>query len=446
MKKPATLLICTILFLLNLACLAGQVTLNEADIAIARKDYRRALEICSYLEKESGSTPELSLRKGIIEAAMSNFPSALAYLLEAEKGGAGSITSGLLIAECHEALGDIKSASARYEELIRTDRSNLYVINSYARMLISNRMYSDAIKWCQLLVDSVPGNPVFRKNLGGCFIQEGMDESALIHLRESWNMNDRDLNVLVSLTNTWLRLKIPAAGIPVTTEAILTHIGNPIPYRCHGNLLFALQQFEASATAYLEAYNLGDTSVTVARQLGFSYFASNQFREAIPYLMIYYRSDTANYEASYYLGVAMSAWRMKNEGIEMLRRTIDLMTPDSVRIGAIHASIGQAYSDQNLYPKAIESYRNALRYAPGEPDYLIGMARVYDGNKNLSEALEYYEAYDAHQNEMIRRLAASGNISPDSFVLSFQHQQARERIKKIKEELFLMGDIKKINS
>jgi tetratricopeptide (TPR) repeat protein len=415
-------------------------------MAIVRKDYRGALRICNQIEKESGLTPELNLRFGIIQVGMSNYPSALAYLNRAEEGGVGSVSSGLLIAECLEAVGDIKASAAKYEEMIAADRSNLFVVNNFAKMLINNRMYSDAIKWCQMLVDSVPDNATFRKNLGGCFTQVGMDENALPHLRESWKLNGKDMNVLLSLTNLWIRLKIPQAGIPVTTEAILSNSSNPVPYKCHGNLLFAGQEFEAAADAYLTAYNLGDTSITVARQLGFSYYASMQFREAIPYLMIYYRADTANYEASFYLGMSMSAWRMKEEGIEMLNKTIVLMTPDSVRIGSIHASIAQAYSDQNKYSEAIGSYKSALRYAPDSPDHLLGLARMYDGNRDLREALDCYEAYDAHQDEMIRRMAEAGNISADSFVLSPQHKSVKERIRKIKEELFFLGEIKKINS
>jgi tetratricopeptide (TPR) repeat protein len=122
------------------------------------------------------------------------------------------------------------------------------------------------------------------------------------------------------------------------------------------------------------------------------------------------------------------------------------MMPDSAKLGNIYASIGKAYSDINNYDDGIESYMTALIYEPENPDHLLNLAKMHDSRKNLSEALRFFEAYDAHQNEMIRRIAESRGIDTDSFIISGNHSYARLRIKKIKEELFFMGEIKKINS
>lgn len=432
--------------LIKLAWLSGQPTFQDIDRAMAARDYREALRLCSLNEAGSGTSPELSLRYGIINASLSNHQTALTHLAAAEKAGSGGVAAGLLIAECLEALGDIEAASGKYEELIGNNNANLFLINSYARMLVSNRKFHEAARWYQILVDSVPDNPVFRKNLGGCLIQANMDNFALIHLREAWRLNNKDLSVLMSLSNTWLRLRMPQAGIETVEEAVANNSRHPLPYRCHGNLLFALQSYKPASEAYLNAYNLGDTSMVVIRQLAFSLYASQQFREAIPYLKIYYEADTLNHEAAYYLGIAMSSWRMQNEGIEYLEKAIALMMPDSARLGGIYASIGKACSDINRYDKGIESYLTALTYEPKNPDHLLNLAKMYDGSKNLREALKYFEAYDAHQTEMIRRIAESRGMETDKFIMSGNQNYARLRIKKIKEDLFFLGEIQKINS
>lgn len=446
MKIPKLIVSVNFFLYVMLACLSGQHSLGDIDKAMAARDYREAIRLCYLLEESSGVSPELSLRYGIIHASLSNHKTALTYLSTAEEAGTGGVAAGILMAECLEALGDIESASAKYDDLIEKNRDNLFLMNRYAKMLVSARKFSEAARWYQILVDSVPDNPVFRKNLGGCLIQAGMENYALKHLREAWRLNDKDLSVLFSLTNTWLQLRMPEAGLGTVREAIANNSRNPLPYRCHGNLLFALQSYEKAAEEYRNAYNLGDTSIIVTRQLAFSLYASQQFREAIPYLMIYFESDTLNYEAAYYLGVAMSSWRMQNEGIEYLEKAIDLMMPDSVRLGSIYSSMGKAYSDINRYDKGIESYLSALIYEPGNPDHMLNLAKMYDGNRNLKKALEYFEAYDAHQNEMIKRMAESKDMDIDKFIISGNHSYARQRIKKIKEDLFFLGEIKKINS
>jgi len=187
----------------------------------------------------------------------------------------------------------------------------------------------------------LPDNAIFRKNLGGCFTQLAMDEYALPHLNRAWQLNSRDLGVLTSLTNVWLRLKMPESGIETVEEAINLHRQSPVPFRCHGNLLFAIENYGGASAAYQTAYNLGDTSLLVTRQLGFSYYAANKFRESIPYLMLYYKSDTTNYEASYYLGHAMTLWTMKEEGLSYLEKALLLLAPDSVQTATVYASIGK---------------------------------------------------------------------------------------------------------
>ena len=445
MKYRREIVIMSIFLLLMLASLQGQPSFVDIDRAMAARDYREALRLCSLIEVSSGSSPELSLRYGMINASLSNHQKALVHLSVADRAGIGGVSAGLLMAECYEALGDIGAASLKYEELIEKNKDNLFLISSYARMLVNNRSFAEAARWYQILVDSVPDNPVFRKNLGGCLVQVSMDNYALAHLREAWRLNNRDLTVLFSLTNTWLRLRMPEAGLETVREAIENNRRNSIPYRCYGNLLFAMQVYGEAADAYMNAYNLGDTSMVVIRQVAFSLYASKQFSDAIPYLKIYFESDTLNHEAAFYLGIAMSSWRMQEEGIQYLQKAVLLMMPDSVKLGGIYASIGKAYSDLNRYDKGIESYHSALVYEPENPDHLLSLAKMYDGNKDMKGALKYFEVYDAHQNEMIRKMAESRAIETDRFIISANHSYARQRIKRIKEDLFFLGEIKKIN-
>lgn len=443
-SRPVSIVIAAGLLVISLS-MSGQPSLNEIDLAIASRDFRKAGKLASSFQSVNGTSPALSLRLGIISSAMSDYQRALTYLAEAEAGGADPVQAALLMAECHETLGDIKAASAKYDELVARDRSNLYIINRYGRMLIDNRLFSEAVRWFQLLVDSVPDNPVYRKNLALCFSQISMDDHAAFHYRISWNLNNRDLGVLTALTNCLLRLKYPGQGLEIINEAVASHPGNPIPHKCRGNLLFAMKQYEGAAEAYLNAYNLGDTAATTARQVGFSYFGAQNYRDAIPYLMKHYMTDTTNIEAAYCLGYSMSVWRMQDEGIDLLRHCIDLMAPDSLYLTNIYTAIGKASNDLNRYREAVDAYLTALNYKPGDPDLIFSLARSYDGAREYRNAIVNYEKFIAHQEEMIRRIAESKGIDTDRFVTPEAVVYARDRVKKLKDELFFMGEIKKIN-
>jgi tetratricopeptide (TPR) repeat protein len=436
----------TLLLLFMVARLPGQQVLSDADMAILKRDYTEALKICNSLAKSGDESAALYMRLGIIHASLSDHTRALTYLTKAETGGGKSISSGLLIAECYEAIGDLEAASAKYEEVIYADRSNIFPVINFSKMLLSNRMFNEAVKWCQLLVDTLPGNPVFRKNLGGCFLQLGMDSQALQNLYEAWKLNNKDISVLSAMTTAWLRLEIPGNGIKTLTDATEIHPDSPLLYKCIGNLYFALQNYDSSSVAYQTAYNLGDTSDYIVRQIGFSYYATSEFRKAIPFLYENYINDTLNYESVQYLGLALANASRQREAIPYLETAITLLRPDSAVIGSLYATIGRAAYEINNIRTGIESYNAALRYLPDDPDCIFELARVYDQAKNYKEALKYYEKYLSYQDTKIKELAESKNIDPAKISFGGRHSLAKQRVKLINEKLFFQGEIKRSNS
>jgi tetratricopeptide (TPR) repeat protein len=446
MSIPTRTISTLIFLLIMLARLPGQHTLNDADMAIMKKNYGEALRICDSIRESGNLTPALDLRFGTIYAALSDYTKALEYLLAAEAAGEKSVSSGLLIASCHETIGDLDAASEKYEEIIYADRTNIFPVISYSTMLLSNRLFDKALKWCQLLVDTIPDNPLFRKNLGGCFLQLSMDGEALHHLNESWKLNSKDLSLITAMTTAWLRYRTPGAGLATVSEAMRLHPLSPVPPKCAGNLYFALQKYDSAAISYHQAYNLGDTSLYIARQLGLSYYGDNKFDQAIPFLTINYKSDTTDFESNQYLGLSLAFSSRQREAIPYLEQAAKLLLPDSSLVGNIHGAIGKAAGDINNYSKGIDAYREALKFLPGEPDFVLETARLYDQSQNYREALKYYEMYLEHQNGLIKQIAEAKQIDPEKISLGSKYDFARYRIKKIREELFFMGEIKKINS
>ncbi|MEZ5001100.1 MAG: hypothetical protein R2744_10835 [Bacteroidales bacterium] len=108
--------------------------------------------------------------------------------------------------------------------------------------------------------------------------------------------------------------------------------------------------------------------------------------------MAYYLADTLNSEATYYLGLAMTSWHLKEEGIEFLSRTFDLLTPDPLFMGAIFATTGQTRVDLNQYPQAIDAYTIALRYDPVRPSYMFELAKMCEMNARKNSDADQYRS------------------------------------------------------
>jgi len=445
MKRVFKLFLPTLILLSLLARLSGQSALSDADIAIAGKDYKEALRICTQLINQGEQNPAIDLRLGIIYSSLLDYPKALEHLIAAEAGGEKNLSSGLLIAGCYESIGAIDSASAKYEEIIYADRSNIFPVISFSKMLITYRMFGDALPWCQLLVDSVPDNAVFRKNLGGCFLQLAMDPEALKHLGESWRLNNMDISLLPAMTTAWLRARIPESGLPVMREAVMVHPASAVVHKSSANLYFAMERYDSAAIAYQAAFNLGDTSLFITRQLGLCYYAGKKFSEAVPFLLKSYESDTLDFEAAQYLALSLSNSGRQKEAITYFNFAIQMLLPDSSLLSGLYAETGRAAYDINSYDIALKSYNDALKYNPNEIDLVFELARLYDTKKEYQSAFSYYERYLRHQDKIIKEIAESRNLDPSKINLGGRYEFAKDRIEKIREELFFQGEIKRIN-
>jgi len=79
-----------------------------------------------------------------------------------------------------------------------------------------------------------------------------------------------------------------------------------------------------------------------------------------------------------------------------------------------HVLIAQAYKEQNLLKKALDSYLHALELAPNNPDYLYNLALFHQENKNFSGAERYYLKLLAAEPEYADALANLGRLYQDT--------------------------------
>lgn len=441
----------TIIFLiLFVSFTSGAQSIKDSiDYYILYRSYDKAAKLSNSLLSSFPGDPQLLMSYGISMQALQEYEVALNAYKSALQENTTNKSAVYRMAECYEALGDKKEAIKTYNNILSADSTDIYSMQHKARLLISLRRYENALLLYKKLLLHSPDNYIYNKNAGLCYYRVQEESKAADHLVKAWSLNKRDLSLPVTIANAYNKLKLPSDALYFLKEGLEYDSLNIPILKTAASIKYAMSNFE-DAAAYLEkAYQQGDTSLFTNKYLGLSFFNLSDYEEAIPRLRDFYSFDTLNTEATYYLGLALSGWHMKNKGINYLQLTIDLSYPQPEFIGTIYAAMATAETDRNRRDKAIDYYKKAINLDPGAPSYYLETGKLYDAKakiKNIpahyNKAIEYYELFLEKRQPFIDRIMSERGLSADK-ISSPGMDYAKIRIKKIKEELFFRGELEK---
>lgn len=424
----------------------AQQDVTDIERALANRDYQLAISISNELLHENPSQADLLRIRGVAFQGMQDYQQALASFSDALKTDSLNISLKYYIAECLEQLGDSRSAISILAETHSMDSTALYPVQNLARLLAREKRFEEAIPFCVELVERYPANFNYRKNLATCSYQLDNIGWALVHFREAWYLNKRDLSIPVSIANVYVKFKEPLSAIEILKEGLAVDSSNINILKTLGYLYFMGEEYSLAGENFQKALTAGDSTTFVFKHLGISLYNQNKYQSAIPVLENYYRADTLNSEATYWLGMAMANWHRKTEGIEYLKKTLELSTPDPVFMGSIWATIGTTHGDMNMNLSAISDFSAALGFDPGRASYIFEMAKMHDmiGKRDsdiphYKKAIELYEKYLAIEEPRLKIIMEARNLEMDQ-IDAPGINYARDRIRIIREELFFLGE------
>lgn len=416
---------------------------------LQKRDYRLVEEICREMIQVDEDNPEAWFCLGIALQGMQNYPGALDSYKKASADSLFNTAASYRMAECQEFLGDIKTALSIYTDLIERDSSDRQSMQKKGKLLLRLEEYKEAsLIYSQLLQDD-PENYVFNKNMGICSYKLNREAMAARYFGMAWFYNKKDMSLPVSIANAYAKLKLPDKALSALKDG-LKQDSSCIPIlKTAGSIVFAMGNDEEAASYFQKAYNYGDTGAFTNKYLGIAYFNLSRYEEAIPFLRRYYSYDTLNTDATYFLGHALSSWYPKEEGISFLRKTIELSYPEPAFIGSLYAGMALAKEDMNQREEAIEYYKKAMELDPSRSDYYLQTAKLYDSRGRIDNdaassklALEYFTLYLDIEEKKLEKTMQERNLKAEE-IFSPGIRYARNRIKKIREDLFFRGELEK---
>jgi tetratricopeptide (TPR) repeat protein len=155
-----------------------------------------------------------------------------------------------------------------------------------------------------------------------------------------------------------------------------------------GTMYVAARDSAKAVSQLMRAVAMDSTKAKDANfQLGFLYFARKDYAGAIPYFEAALHADSAFIPALMNIGLAKLAVKQPNEGIEYLRRALEVNPKDNrPRIW-----IAQTLTSLDSLPEALEMYQQAIAAEPQNAEAQRGAGVVLLLQKNWADAIPYLE-------------------------------------------------------
>jgi tetratricopeptide (TPR) repeat protein len=291
---------------------------------------------------------------------------------------------------CYARLGNYQEAIQVYENIVTIDSTNANAINQLGQLYSRTGQFELAKGFYVTLLSIDTANSFYYKQYASVLAQTNDIVLSMAYYCKVIELNPRDIEAYLSLSNLLLDSEQFEAADSILTKALTV-----VP---HPQLQLSLAKAQLGRKKYktvLETINgfllKNDTTATVARLLGISYFQEKRYQETISCMEYLLKSGAEADWIYYYLGASYHQLNQLDEAISFLQKAIEAGISDN--IGTYYTQLASSHEEKKDFKKAIRYYKAA--YENSKSDILLyQIARSYDVfYKDKSQAIAYYKRY-----------------------------------------------------
>ncbi|MDD3322026.1 MAG: CDC27 family protein [Paludibacter sp.] len=336
---------------------------------------------------------EMDILKAQCYINLYKYDSAIKLLENIVKADSLNIQAVSNLADCYESTGNYKKSTILFNKCVLTKpESNFFhlrYINSLFKLKewdktiieINNHLRKDSVK-------------VLYGLLGDCYWQNDAIDSAIVYYKKGINVNPEDYNLVSKLARIYLQNQNPTELINCTNDYIAIDSTNRAINQYNGIGYCFDQQFKKAIYRLRKLYDEGDKSYSTNYYLGSSYFGLQDYFGAVDHLSEAYKQDSSNVNLLFYLGRSSILIGKFDNGIAVLKRGIDVMTPKDSVLYNFHSNLALGYNRDKQYKEAIKNYELCIKFNPESKLTLYSIATIYDYSlKNQKQAMKYYNLF-----------------------------------------------------
>lgn len=415
-------------------------SIEEIREAMDAYDYEMPIARISPMAGDSLFTP---LRAKALRA-MNRYPEALKEwnsLLQAD-----STNTKVLIelAECYKLVGRTPKATACYEKAVSLHPENTYFRQQHIRSLLATESYEKARNACHAWLGRDSLSATAFKLMGMAY--EGMVDNpdaltnAFMSYNAAYRIDSLDAQTVAHIASIFNNNEQFQDAVDVTEKYRLTDTLNIDVNRQNAKAYCMLKEYPTAVKRYEALKEMGDHSFATLYYLGVSHYGDNWVYGARDNLLEAHRKAPNDINVLYYLGKASARSSWKDEGVEYIKKALEIVVPTDSLMAKLYDGLVECYRYSNKsdpYEK-IEAMKKLYSYNK-KYTLFYNIAYIYDHQKDYANAVHYYEKFMAlvpKDKQVV--LDSDGNPMPHSDTL---YQKARRRVEKIKEEDFFRNGV-----
>ena len=312
-----------------------------------------------------------------------------AYLLDS----ANTMTLFELVNVCRQ-LGDFSQAIAYCQKLV-----DLHPENSFFTIQLANLYYSiDDFRMVKDILlplyqqDSM--NSYVLKQVANSCNELQLADSAITLYKKYLDIVPFDAGVTGKLTNLFIRKRDYAAGLCLT-ETFLAHDStNTSILKLNAYCNYLMKEYQVAAQRFSKCVILGEKSKFTLKYYGLSWYRQERYDLAEPFFRLAYQADTLDAEVCFYYGVSAYRSALTDTGIVYLKKTLKLLIPDQKFLNTLYIELAGAYSENGQADTALTILKSAYEANPDYPTLAFKIAYQYDYYlRKPFEALPYYKEF-----------------------------------------------------
>jgi tetratricopeptide (TPR) repeat protein len=414
---------------------------NESDNSWVMKQYQllNYQSVIDSLEKKAGNT-DLNFDEykylGLSYQNMFNFNKALNNFSNARKLVEYNTQITYLAGKAAKQANDNELAEGLFTEITEKDSTFKLAKIELANIAMEKKKYRFAIELFDELLKTDSTNIYFLTRIALANVRTGSYEDAVKYYNKALNINPFDANASLQLSKYYFESEQFEKAKSILEEGITGNSGNLLLNKMLAETLFKLKQYEAAVVYYTKSLALGDSTAGLFQRLGFSYYFIatsdtkkdseifvQKMNESLDALNKASEIDPDNPLTSLYLGICHKELGNLNEAKSYFEETLNLIYPDY--ISDVYTNLGATNELMNNLPDAISAYQEAYSYDPSNKVLLFYLASAMD---------RYYA--DRRTPALYYKKFLREDTTENTILIEY----AQERIEKLAEQVHFNGN------
>lgn len=366
---------------------------SEIDLMLIRGEYRKVIDTCKKILLYDALNPDIHYKIGLAHLNILEEDLALNSFYSAVALSPGNRNYSFMLAKSYYSRGKYREAEPLLDTLVSADTINWTYAYYLTGVLMQSGRYEEAINIYKRFLVQDSTNSALIDKLAFAYLRKEDFATATDLYNRSLAINSKNTSAIKNLAYLYTNAMNSDTAIYLLSKGIEIDPDDMDLYVRRAQLYYARSYRKRALDDYMVILASGDSSRLYIKRIGIGYSYNLQPREAIPYLLKAYQSDSSDYETCSYLGQSYFKIKEMQKSSYYYNRAIRILTPVKQQLGMTYVLLGDSKSGGADYQGAVDSYLKAQAEWP-DPNNFMKIANIYDEKLNDGvNAIRYYQMY-----------------------------------------------------